>query len=74
MELSDYKFRNKGFLILSKGRRGVTCCISKEDYKKYNLKGILMVSDDTYVVDFTEEEFHSFQRTKLMDRMLDEKK
>jgi len=48
-------------------------CVSKEDNDKYKLGGKEMMGDDTYIVEFTKEEYKNWQRTKLMDEMLNEK-
>ncbi len=48
------------------------CCVSKEDNEKYKLNGVEMFGDNTYIVEFNENEFQNWNRTKLMDQMLNE--
>ena len=45
-------------------------CVSKEDNEKYNLGGSEMMGDDTFIIQFNEEEMLNWKRTKLMDQML----
>ena len=47
-------------------------CVSKEDNEKYKLGGKEMMGEDTYMVELTKDEFKNWQRTKMMDKMLNE--
>lgn len=44
----------------------------KKIIEKYKLNGVEMFGDNTYIVEFNENEFQNWNRTKLMDQMLNE--
>jgi hypothetical protein len=45
-------------------------CVSKEDNEKYKLNGKEMMGGNTYIVEFDDKELQNWQRTKMMDKML----
>lgn len=50
--------------------RPYLCCVSKDDYNKYQLGGTEMLGNDTYIVEFSDDEFQNWKRTKMIDQML----